>query len=153
MAGSKTRLTGQILELEFLLQCLRRGAVVSHPFGDNAHYDFLVDDGTQIHKVNVKKGCRQRNGRYSVNMTRRLRKVSQSDPGGSTRAVSYKCGELDCIVVNAGGTWFFFGPEQMGQEASVYPDADREAYPGNQGKDRWEMIGLKSDGAAAAEAI
>ncbi|MEO8433815.1 MAG: hypothetical protein ABI596_02890 [Pyrinomonadaceae bacterium] len=42
MASSKLKIVETVLELEFAAECVRRGAIVSQPFGDNAHYDFLI---------------------------------------------------------------------------------------------------------------
>ena len=145
MSGSKTRVAGQVLELEFALECISRGAVVSQPMGDNAHYDLLVDDGQQIHRVKVKKSSKTKNGSgYFVNITRKLPKMRPGDEGGSSRAVAYEEGQIDCAVTQADGTWFFFGPGSLNKDAVVYPKGEREEYVGNHGKDRWEMIGLEA---------
>jgi hypothetical protein len=148
MSGSKTRLAGQVLELEFALECISRGAVVSQPMGDNAHYDLLVDDGSAIHKVQIKKSSIHKNGRgYFVNITRKLPKMRPGDAGGSSRAVAYEDGQIDCIATKAKGVWFFFGTGHLNKDATVYPDAAHDAYVGNHGKHKWEMIGLEADSA------
>jgi len=146
MSGSKTRLAGQVLELEFALECIRRGAVVSQPMGDNSHYDMLVDDGTTIHRVQIKKSSVKDGGRgYFVNITRKLPKMRPGDAGGSSKAVAYEDGQIDCIATKANGVWFFFGPGHLGKDATVYPDAAHDAYVGNHGKNKWGMVGLEAE--------
>jgi hypothetical protein len=144
MAGSKLKIVGTVLELEFAAECIRRGLVVSQPFGDNAHYDFLVDSGSRIFRVQVKAASAKPDGRsFSVNLTRKLPKMRPDDPGGSSRSVPYEEGVLDCIVTRAGGVWFFFDkPHTLTANESVYPEEASDAYKGNRGKECWALIGL-----------
>jgi hypothetical protein len=146
MAGSRTRKSGLVLELDFALACISKGATVSQPFGDNAHYDLLVDDGKKIHRVQVKKSSPKPSGTgYSVNITRKLPKMRPGDEGGSSKAVAYKDGELDCVATEANGVWFFFGPEHLKKDATVYPHAGKDKYVGNHGKNKWSVVGLEPD--------
>jgi hypothetical protein len=151
MAGSRLKITGTALELEFAAECIRRGAVVSQPFGDNAHYDFLVDTGKQIYRVQVKSASPKPDGRsYTVNLTRKLPKMRPGDPGGSSRSVPYEEGSLDCIVTRAKGVWYFFeNPHLLTANESVHPDATVNAYKGNRGREKWELIGMNPQLAPA----
>lgn len=144
MAGSRLKVVGTVLELEFAAECIRRGAVVNQPFGDNAHYDFLVDTGTKIWRVQVKAASPSSDGNsFSVNLTRKLPKMRPGDPGGSSRSVPYDEGVIDCIVTRARGVWFFFdNPHTLPANESVYPDAPIGRYKGNRGRERWELIAL-----------
>jgi len=109
MASPKLKIVGTVLELEFAAECIGRGAIVSQPFGDNAHYDFLVDNRKRIYRVQVKAASLKADGKsYSVNLTRKLPKMRPQAPGGSSRSVPYEEGALDCIVTKAKGTWYFF---------------------------------------------
>ena len=45
---------GLLSELRFQLAAVRRGFVVSSPSGDNAPYDFVIDNGINLLKVQVK---------------------------------------------------------------------------------------------------
>ena len=147
MASSKLKTVGTILELEFAAECVRRGAIVSQPFGDNAHYDSLVDNGTRIYRVQVKAASLKTDGKsFSVNLTRKLPKMRPAAPGGSSRSVPYEEGTLDCIVTKAGGTWFFFDrPHLLTANEGIYPEAEIDRYKGNRGRERWDLIGLAVD--------
>jgi hypothetical protein len=151
MASSKLKTTGTILELEFAAECIRRGAIVSQPFGDNSHYDFLVDSGAKIYRVQVKAASlRVDQKSYSVNLTRKLPKMRPADSGGSSRSVPYEEGVLDCIVTRARGVWFFFdNAHLLPANADVYPEANESVYKGNRGREQWNLIGL--GGGAAPE--
>ena len=143
MAGSSTRVTGLQLELEFATECIKKGAVVSQPFGDNSHYDLLVDVKKKIYKVQVKTASPSESGKYyRVNITRKVPKMRPKDPGGSSKAVPYAADDIDCIVTKAEGIWFFFGPDQFDSDKSVYPAGGKDDYVGNVGKELWSIIGL-----------
>jgi hypothetical protein len=45
---------GEWAEMVFQCEATRRGLIVSKPFGDNQTYDFLIDTGSKILKVQVK---------------------------------------------------------------------------------------------------
>lgn len=149
MASSKLKTVGTILELEFAAECIRRGAIVSQPFGDNSHYDFLVDSGARIYRVQVKAASLRADQKsYSVNLTRKLPKMRPTDPGGSSRSVPYEEGILDCIVTRARGVWFFFdNPHLLTANENVYPEASVSRYKGNRGWEQWNLIGLGSGAA------
>ena len=55
--GEKKRDTkhiGDLAEMEFMLQAASRGFAVAKPFGDNEHYDVLVDGRSRIWRVQVR---------------------------------------------------------------------------------------------------
>lgn len=45
---------GELAEAEFICASMRRGLIISEPRGDNQKYDFIVDSGTRLLKVQVK---------------------------------------------------------------------------------------------------
>jgi PD-(D/E)XK nuclease superfamily protein len=45
---------GDLAELDFMLQAASHGFAVAKPFGDNEHYDVMIDAGTRIWRVQVK---------------------------------------------------------------------------------------------------
>ncbi|MGW1001767.1 group I intron-associated PD-(D/E)XK endonuclease [Streptomyces sp. NPDC002520] len=51
---------GELTEAIVLAKLIEYGYSVSMPFGDNRRYDMIVDDGRQLHRVQVKTA---RNGR------------------------------------------------------------------------------------------
>lgn len=48
------RLTGTISEAQFIVECLERKYKVSKPFDADCSYDFIVDSGNKLSKVQVK---------------------------------------------------------------------------------------------------
>ena len=132
----------------------RTRGLVSQPFGDNAHYDFLVDNRKRIYRVQVKAASLKADGKsYSVNLTRKLPKMRPQAPGGSSRSVPYEEGALDCIVTKAKGTWYFFDkPHVLTANEGIYREADISRYKGNRGCERWGLVGLECGSATFDEA-
>ncbi len=55
MQENKTyKLQGELVELRFLTRPAELGLRVSKPYGDSAPYDFLVESGGTVYKVQVK---------------------------------------------------------------------------------------------------
>ena len=48
------KLQGELVELRFLARAAELGLRVSKPYGDSAPYDFLVESGGTVYKVQVK---------------------------------------------------------------------------------------------------
>jgi hypothetical protein len=61
-----TKSVGDVSELVVALALARAGYLVSKPFGENARYDLVIDDGTTLSRVQVKTG-RLRNGAILFN--------------------------------------------------------------------------------------
>jgi len=45
---------GELAEIKFLLRASEQGYPVSKPFGDNQKYDFILDNGNTLLKIQVK---------------------------------------------------------------------------------------------------
>ncbi len=144
MARRSTKTVGSQTMLQFALECVSRGAVVSEPFGDDAPYDLVIHVGNQLFKVNVKTAwpSPRRKGVFIFNGTRKVPRNSASG-GPSCVSMPYKPGEVDCIVTKAGNSWFFFDdPPNLPGVVEVYPDASPADYRWNAGKDKWVILGL-----------
>lgn len=49
-----TKQVGQIVESKFVFECSKRGLTVSQPLCDNAPYDFILEFGGKLYKVQCK---------------------------------------------------------------------------------------------------
>ena len=56
-----TTAVGNVSEARVLVALLEAGYVVSKPFGDGCKYDFVIDDGLSLKRVQCKTG-RRKNG-------------------------------------------------------------------------------------------
>lgn len=84
----------------------RRGFTVAVPFGDNAPYDLIVDDGNGIHRVQVKYVTAQKG----------LIKVRVRSSGGK-----YNWADIDRIAVYEpeGEQCYYFGEKDIGSRVSL----------------------------------
>lgn len=48
------KLKGDIAEAVFTAECLKKGWVVSKPYGDNCRYDAILDRGNGLERIQVK---------------------------------------------------------------------------------------------------
>ena len=132
-----TKSAGAVTALQFAYECVRRGAAISEPIGDNSRYDFIVDNGKQLLRVQVKTASELKPGIFCVNGTRKIPK------GDKVVSVPYQKDELDCLVTLAGGFWFFFPePYVLKGIIQIRPDAPPGHYKWNFGKDKWAFLGL-----------
>ncbi len=145
MARGNVKGIGYILELEMAIACMKRGAEVSQPIGDNAHYDLLVDNGKTILRVQVKSASVDRTNpdKYTINTQR---KVPTMNPGKgpSSKAIAYEEGAVDILATKAGDIWFFFDDVHLlPGNVAVFPCRDRNCnIKWNIAKDRWDLFAL-----------
>lgn len=50
-----TTTAGQAAEMLAMMECTHRGYTVSIPFGNKAPYDFVVDTGTKLYRIQVRE--------------------------------------------------------------------------------------------------
>jgi hypothetical protein len=132
-----TKAVGAITELEFAWECLRRGGVISEPIGENCRYDFILDNGKELIRIQVKTASERRPGVFTFNGTRKIVIKKKS------KAVPYNKSELDCLVTKAGGFWFFFTePQNLCGSVEIRPKETAQASKWNSGKDNWASVGL-----------
>lgn len=61
-----TKVRGAVGELAFTLKAASLGFGVSKPHADTERYDFIVDSGKRLSRVQVKSSCSARRGGYSA---------------------------------------------------------------------------------------
>lgn len=76
-----------------MLEFIKRGYIVSVPYGDCARYDFVVDNGSQLFKIQVKTVSKKSNtNTYTIN--------NYSIGYGKTRSrKKYEKHEIDFVCV------------------------------------------------------
>ncbi len=61
--GNSSKRKGETAELRFWWAATERGLIVSRPHGDSARYDFIVDNGRRLFRIQVKStSCRSKQG-------------------------------------------------------------------------------------------
>ena len=62
LAQQGTKKKGEAAELAFMLKAVSLGFGVAKPWGDSERYDFILDSGTQLWRVQVKSSSALQNG-------------------------------------------------------------------------------------------
>jgi len=143
--GTKRR--GELAELAFLHRASKLGLKVSKPYGDSDLYDFIVDTGRRLLKVQVKStGHVASPGVYSVNAGRHL-------CGG---VVPYKRSQVDFMVVHIvpEDGWYILPMRVVGWRVSLRLPSSEHAKAGAYGKYReaWGLLEGQRAGEGRAKA-
>jgi hypothetical protein len=85
-----TKRRGELSELEFTFKAARMGFGVAKPYRDSERYDFILDAGQRLWRIQVKSTTTVLNGRYHVN--------SHRCTNGSV--VAYAPSEIDFLVAD-----------------------------------------------------
>ena len=83
-----TKRRGELAELAFVYKAASLGFGVAKPYGDSERYDFILDSGSKLWRIQVKSTSTLLNGMYHVNSHRRIN-------GG---VVPYRPSEVDFMV-------------------------------------------------------
>lgn len=123
---------GEMAEAAFLHKAMELGLVVSKPWGDNSRYDFVVDTGERLLRVQVKSTSCLCEGRYAV-------AAHGCDPKSG-----YSAEEIDFLVAHVPPeeAWYVIPVEAFAPHLHLwlYP---RGEHAGQYEKYReaWELLG------------
>ncbi len=136
---TKNRL-GEISEAAFLLRCTQMGWVVAKPFVEKQHYDFIVDTGRNLVRVQVKSSefpCS--NYRYRVNLGR-----------GARTTVPYTKADIDFFAIHVvrDDTWYILPVEAVGGRLGMtFPMLEYVAGSGREEcHEDWEAMDQQRNG-------
>jgi hypothetical protein len=104
---------GELADLEFLRTAVRLGFRVSKPYGDSDRYDFVVDTGERLVRVQVRSASHlSEDNLYFIGSRRRV--------GGT--GIPYKAGEIDYLAayVFPEDAWFIIPVEAFVPRASIH---------------------------------
>jgi len=106
-----TKRRGELAEVAFTHKAVSLGFAVSKPYGDSQRYDFILDSGTALYRIQVKSSSTLLNGLYHVNSQRRT--------GGGT--VPYLPSEVDFLIAYLipEDSWFILPIALIGNRASL----------------------------------
>ncbi len=109
-----TKHQGDLAQIEFLYRAMEMGLIVSEPYGDNSRYDFAVDNGKRILRVQVKSTtslCVDRKEQYNVNVGRHIQ----------GNAVAYTKEEIDvmAVLVKPEQRWYLLTWEELGERVAL----------------------------------
>jgi PD-(D/E)XK endonuclease len=82
-----TKRRGEVSELAFFYKAASLGFGVAKPWGDSERYDFILDSGHRLWRVQVKSGCHHHNRYYDLHAS-----------CGNAQKTMYTSAEIDIFV-------------------------------------------------------
>jgi hypothetical protein len=114
-----TKDRGDLTELEFIVEAKKRGFPVGKPYGDNQHYDVLLDAAWKVWKVQVKLGGSRHYRGYTVRSSWRT----------SWKQIAYSPKDVDFVAALIGGEgiWYLIPVRALGGRKTIhlYPFGSR----------------------------
>lgn len=125
---------GHIAEQEFILEATKQGFNISKPLFEQQSYDFIVDSGKSLKRVQIKSTNKfeETLGRYSVSVSRRNGKL-------------YTKEDTDFIIVMADNKYFIVPVEELkSRSIRIYIKETRKMCIGTgtfmKFQDRWDLL-------------
>lgn len=106
----ETQCKGNITELKCFLKCIEHGFMVSKPLFDNARYDFLLDSGTKIYKIQIKtsRWMDDEHTRFEFNG------YSQHSTGEGNKRMKYTNKEIDFFMTEKDNIFYLYPAAESG---------------------------------------
>ena len=126
------KLQGEWAEACFLSEALRRGFHVAKPYGDSARYDFIVDCGGRLSRVQVKSVSRPERNSFRLTM---------GWGGGSKSRYLPRDADLLAAYVIPADAWYLIPIPQVARLKSIWLSPHRpsrrkfEPY-----REAWELL-------------
>ena len=120
--NSKTK--GNLGEIAVAHEFIKWGCTVSFPFGDNARYDLIVDDGQNLKRVQIKyTDCKSENNSWAC-------RCESSKNHTTNKRMDKYIGDVDLMVFYIAElqTCIMFTMDEIGQRTTINV---REEYPNN----------------------
>lgn len=115
-----TQILGAITEQKCFLKCLEMGFQVSKPIFDNARYDFILDTGNRIFKIQIKTS-RWKDEEHSSFI---FNCYSQHSTGNGNKRMKYTNKEIDFFMTEKDNKFYLYpAPEEgiLGKTLRILP--------------------------------
>ena len=109
MKNSDTQTKGCLTEQKCFLKCLEAGYIVSKPLFDNARYDFIMDTGKNLLKIQVKTSSwNADHTAFSFNG------YSQHNTGSGNKRMKYTNQEINYFMTEKEGRFYLYPASKEG---------------------------------------
>jgi hypothetical protein len=133
--GTAITRRGDLGEVAFVHKAMSLGYVVGKPYGQMHRYDFMVEGGNKLWRVQVKTTTCMREGKYQLCVQRITHR----------RFVAYKKSELDFVVayLMLEQTWYILPVSEVAGRRSLLlpPRAFARKSPYAQYREAWHLLG------------
>ena len=136
-AGLSSKQRGELAEMMFMVKAARKGFATAKPFGDSRRYDFIVDVGNRLWRVQVKSSSAKDYGAYQVNLQR----------NANGEVIPYDPSEIDFVVayVLPCDAWFVIPVEAIAGQKTAKLCLHDNPRSGRLGKywEAWGLMGMR----------
>lgn len=108
--NNDTQKTGCLTEQKCFIKCIELGFVVSKPLFDNARYDFILDIGTRLLRIQVKTSYWAEEEKDSFIFNG----FSQHSTGNGNKRMKYTNKEIDYFMTEKNGVFYLFPADDKG---------------------------------------
>jgi len=132
-AALSSKQRGELAEMMFMVKAAQKGFATAKPYGDSRRYDFIVDVGQRLWRVQVKSSSAKQYGSYQVNLQR----------NANGEVIAYDPSEIDFVVayVMPCDAWFVIPVEAIYGRKTAKMCLHENPRSGKLGK-YWEAWGL-----------
>lgn len=111
-----TQIKGALTEQKCFLKCIESGCIVSKPLFDNARYDFILDTGKNLLRIQVKTS-HWKDEEHSAFM---FNCYSQHALGSGNKVMKYTKAEIDFFMTEQEGIFYLYpAPEEGLKEKTL----------------------------------
>ena len=104
-----TQYIGYLTEQKCFVKCLESGFNISKPIFDNARYDFILDTGTKLLRIQVKSSAwNEDHTAFTFNG------YSQHSTGNGNKRMKYTNKEIDYFMTEKDGVFYLYPAEEEG---------------------------------------
>lgn len=104
-----TQYIGCLTEQKCFLKCLEEGFMISKPLFDNARYDFILDTGTKLLRIQVKASTwNEDKSAFTFNG------YSQHSTGEGNKRMKYTNKEIDYFMTEKDNIFYLYPAEDEG---------------------------------------
>jgi hypothetical protein len=137
---------GEIVELAFLSKAASMGFAVTKPYGDSEPYDFIVDSGNRLWRVQGRSGSYKTGSAYRINVSH----LSNTKP----KQKAYTAKQIDILAVYIVplGVWYIIPIRAFTPSTSLAFLPDTPANYGTyarkyeQFREAWHLMACRRDG-------
>jgi hypothetical protein len=134
LAQQVTKRKGEAAELAFMLKAVSLGFGVAKPWGDSEQYDFILDTGRRLSRVQVKSTSAMQNGAYCVNAQR----------NANGKYIAYRTGEIDFLIAQIvpEDSWYVIPLKAIlpRRHLRIYPEEEPRAARYGKYREAWHLI-------------
>ena len=123
-----TQYKGYLTEQKCFVKCLEAGYTISKPLFDNVRYDFILDTGNKLLRIQVKTSAwNEDHSAFSFNG------YSQHSTGNGNKRMKYTKAEVDYFMTEKDNVFYLYPAEEQGFVSRVLRITSKQ----NQSSIKW----------------